>query len=87
MEMLDKNGKVALSQVSDRIRNGYVGRRVDGSSIVSMDLGDNPELVELLVSKDVDAWDQLWDQIPSFDPRGEIHVDWLVIDGKPVVFH
>ena len=52
-----------------------------------MDLGDNPELVELLVSKDVDAWDQLWDQLPSFDPRGEIHVDWLVIDGKPVVFH
>lgn len=69
------------------IKNGFVGIRVDGSSKVHVDVGDNPELVELMVSKDVDAWDKFCDMIGEFDPRGEVHISHLFVDGKEQVFH
>lgn len=69
------------------IKNGFLGIRVDGSASVSVDVGDNPELVELMVSKDVDAWDKFCDMIGDFDPRGKVHISHLIVDGKGRVFH
>ena len=48
------------------------------------------EMVDLAVSKEDNAWDQLCELIISqgfIDLRGNIHVDQLVIDGKERVFH
>jgi len=48
------------------------------------------EMVDLAVSKEDNAWDQLCELIISqgfMDLRGNIHVDQLVIDGKERVFH
>ena len=50
----------------------------------------NKEMVDLAVSKEDGAWDQLCELIISqgfIDLRGNIHVDQLVIDGKERVFH
>ena len=79
--------KVNLDKIARKPLNGFVGRRVDGSSIVKVDIGDNPKLKALMVSKDLDAWDKFCDAIGDFDPRGQVHIDWLFVDGKPKVFH
>jgi hypothetical protein len=49
-----------------------------------------PEMVELAISKDVDAWDKLCDMLVEhniMDPRENVHIDHLVINGKEKVFH
>jgi len=79
--------KVNLDKISRLPINGFIGKRVDGSSIVKVDIGDNPKLKALMVSKDLDAWDKFCDAIGDFDPRGQVHIDWLFVDGKPKVFH
>ena len=48
------------------------------------------EMVDLAISKEDTAWDQLCELIISqgfMDLRGNIHVDQLVINGKVRVFH
>lgn len=48
------------------------------------------EMVDLAVSEDINAWDQLCELIISqgfMDLRGNVHIDQLVIDGKERVFH
>ena len=80
--------KVNLEDIKRKPINGFVGRRVDGSSVVVVDIGEgNPELKSLMISKDVDAWDKFCDGIGDFDPRGEVNIDWLFVDGKEKVFH
>ena len=67
--------------------NGFVGRRVDGSSIVKVDIGDNPKLKALMVSKDLDAWDKFCNLIGDLDPRGKVYIDWMFVDGEAREFH
>lgn len=86
--MIGNNKKIDINELSRKPQNGFVGRRVDGSSIFYLDVGENPELVDLMVSKDLDAWDKFCDMLPEeFDPRGQVHIDWLFVDGQPRVFH
>ena len=87
--MLNKKGKVDLDQLADfrKPDNGFVGRRVDGSSIVSVNVGDNPDIIKLMVSHDVSAWDKFCDMIGDMDPRGQVHIDWLFVDGVAKEFH
>ena len=90
MDNMIKNGKVNLDNLSDfrKPNNGFVGRRVDGSSIVSVDCGDNPDLIALMVDKDDPySWDKFCDMISDFDPRGQVHIDYLFVDGQPRIFH
>lgn len=80
MENIDKN-----------IKNGFSGVRVDGSSRVFVDVGDNPELVALMNDKNPDSinesWDKFCDAIGDFDPRGRVHIEHIYIDGVAKVFH
>jgi hypothetical protein len=49
-----------------------------------------PEMVELAISKEDDAWDRLCEMLVKhgiMDPRGNVHIDHLVINGKEKVFH
>ena len=80
--------KVNLNKIGRKPLNGFVGKRVDGSSIVVVDIGDNPKLKNLMIdNNDVSSWDKFCDLIGDFDPRGQVHIDWLFVDGKPKVFH
>lgn len=70
------------------IKNGFAGIRVDGSSEVWVDVGDNPEIIDLMVSKDVNDWDKFCEMLPEeHDPRGEVHISHLIVNGKEKVFH
>ena len=88
MDVLDR---VSLDLISRKPLNGFVGRRVDGSSIVKVDIGDNPKLKALMIDSNPDSinesWDKFCDAIGDFDPRGQVHIDWLFVDGSPRVFH
>ncbi len=80
--------KVNLDKIGRKPLNGFVGRRVDGSSIVKVDIGDNPKLKALMIDKENESsWDIFCNSIGDFDPRGQVHIDWLFVDGKPKVFH
>jgi hypothetical protein len=80
--------KINLNDIGRKPQNGFVGKRVDGSSIVVVDIGDNPKLKNLMIdNKDVSSWDKFCDLIGDFDPRGQVQIDWLFVDGKPKVFH
>jgi len=80
MENIDKN-----------IKNGFSGVRVDGSSRVFVNVGDNPELVALMNDKNPDSinesWDKFCDAIGDFDPRGRVNIEYIYIDGVAKVFH
>jgi len=80
--------KINLNDIGRKPQNGFVGKRVDGSSIVVVDIGDNPKLKNLMIdNKDVSSWDKFCDLIGDFDPRGQVHIDWLFVDGSPRSFH
>mgnify|MGYP001347875335 CR=1 FL=1 len=80
--------KVNLENISRKPVNGFVGRRVDGSSIVVVDVGDNPKLRDLMIDNDnASSWDIFCNSIGDFDPRGQVHIDWLFVDGQARVFH
>lgn len=73
------------------IVNGIRGRLVsDGSPIV---IPFNAKQMQLATNKDVDsnwAWDCVCDICVSndyIDPRGNIHIDFIIINGKDNVFH
>ena len=40
-----------------------------------------------MVSHDVNAWDKFCDMIGDMDPRGQVHIDWLFVDGVAKEFH
>lgn len=80
--------KVNLDKIGRKPQNGFVGRRVDGSSIVVVDIGDNPKLKNLMIDRDnLSSWDIFCNSIGDFDPRGQVHIDWLFVNGEPKVFH
>ena len=80
--------KVNLDKIRRKPLNGFVGKRVDGSSIVIVDIGDNKKLKNLMIdNNDISSWDKFCDLIGDFDPRGQVQIDWLFVDGKPKVFH
>jgi len=80
--------KVNLDKIRRKPLNGFVGKRVDGSSIVVVDIGDNKKLKNLMIdNNDISSWDKFCDLIGDFDPRGQVQIDWLFVDGKPKVFH
>lgn len=86
--------RIDLNKIPRRLKNGFIGRRVDGSSITYVDLGDvrndisYQKLISLMIdNNDPDSWDKFCDLIGDFDPRGKVHIDYLVIDGSPRRFH
>ena len=80
--------RINLNDIGRKPQNGFVGKRVDGSSIVIVDIGDNKELKNLMIdNKDLSSWDKFCDSIGDFDPRGQVDIDWLFVNGKPRVFH
>ena len=84
--------KVNLDKISRLPINGFIGRRVDGSSIVKVCIGEhNPKLKALMIDKNpasmLQSWDKFCDALGDLDPRGEIEIDWLFIDGSPRRFH
>tara|TARA_B100000902_G_scaffold377998_1_gene410798 strand:- start:6156 stop:6434 length:279 start_codon:yes stop_codon:yes gene_type:complete len=90
--------RIDVNDIPSRLKNGFIGRRVDGSSVMYIDLGDvqasesNQELFQLMIDKESSSsWDQFCDMIGNLDsdldPRGRVHVDYLVIDGVPRRFH
>ena len=80
--------KVNLDKIGRKPLNGFVGRRVDGSSIVKVDIGDNPKLKALMIDKENESsWDIFCNSIGDFDPRGQVIIDWLFVDGSPRRFH
>lgn len=72
------------------MKNKIVGRLVKKKGCkVHLPL-PKKEMVELAISKEVDAWDKLCDMLVEhniMDPRENVHIDHLVIDGKERVFH
>ena len=80
-----------MESISKNIKNGFSGVRVDGSSRVFVNVGDNPELVALMNDKNPDSinesWDKFCDAIGDFDPRGRVHIEYIYIDGVAKVFH
>ena len=52
------------------IKNGFSGVRVDGSSRVYVNIGDNPKLIALMLDKNPesvnDSWDKFCDSIGDF---------------------
>ncbi len=80
-----------MEDISKNIKNGFSGVRVDGSSRVFVNVGDNPELVALMVDKNPDSmnesWDKFCDAIGDFDPRGRVNIEYIYIDGVAKVFH
>ena len=81
----------SMENISKNIKNGFSGVRVDGSSRVFVNIGDNPELVALMVDKNPDSinesWDKFCDAIGDFDPRGRVNIEYIYIDGVAKVFH
>ena len=73
------------------IKNGFSGIRVDDSSRVYVNIGDNPKLIELMLDKNPesvnDSWDKFCDSIGDFDPRGKVNIEYLYVDGQRRVFH
>lgn len=74
-----------------RIINGIRGRLLsDGSPI---DIPFNSKQMQLALNKDIDlnwAWDIVCDICVSngfIDPRGNINIDCIVVNGKDRVFH
>jgi len=68
-----------------------VGRPVHNPVLAVMEIPLNSkELVELAISKEIDAWDILCEKLKDqgyMDPRGNMHIDYLVINGIRKVFH
>ena len=80
--------KVNLENIVRKPVNGFVGRRIDGSSIVVVDVGENQKLKNLMIdNNNMSSWDKFCDLIGDFDPRGQVHIDWLFVDGQARVFH
>lgn len=81
----------SMEIISKNIKNGFSGVRVDGSSRVFVNIGDNPELVALMVDKNPDSindsWDKFCDAIGDFDPRGKVNIEYIYVDGEAKVFH
>lgn len=73
------------------IKNGFSGVRVDGSSRVYVDIGDNPKLLELMLDKNPesvnDSWDKFCSYLSDLDPRGKINIEYMYVDGERRVFH
>tara|TARA_B100001059_G_scaffold234103_1_gene275743 strand:- start:85 stop:372 length:288 start_codon:yes stop_codon:yes gene_type:complete len=95
---MDVMNRINVNDIPERLQNGFIGRRVDGSSVMYLDLGDvvasrsNQRLFELMIDGDSSSsWDQFCDAIcrmdSDLDPRGRVHIDYLVIDGVPRAFH
>ena len=83
---------LSMEIISKKIKNGFSGVRVDGSSRVFVDVGQNPKMVALMVDKNPDSindsWDKFCDLLPDeMDPRGEINIEYMYIDGEAKVFH
>tara|TARA_Y100001951_G_C11161585_1_gene195089 strand:- start:287 stop:547 length:261 start_codon:yes stop_codon:yes gene_type:complete len=84
--------KVDLAKINRLPINGFVGRRVDGSSIVKVCIGEhNPKLKSLMIDKNPDSinesWDKFCDLIGDFDPRGKVYIDYMFVDGVAREFH
>ena len=74
----------------DMSKNVIKGRLVVNENVLVEVPLYKQEMVDLAVSKDINAWDQLCELIISqgfMDLRGNVHIDQLVIDGKERVFH
>ena len=82
-----------MEKCSKKIKNGFSGVRVDGSSRVFVDVGNNPEVIALMSDKnELDggekSWNDFCDLLPEeLDPRGEVYIEYLYLDGEPKVFH
>ncbi len=76
---------------SNKIKNGFSGVRVDGSSRVFVNIGDNPDLIALMIDNNPDSindsWDKFCDQLGDLDPRGKINIEFMYVDGQRRVFH
>ncbi len=75
-----------------KIKNGFSGIRVDGSSRVFVDVGQNDELIELMVDKNPDSindsWNKFCDLLPNeMDPRGKLNIEYMYINGERRIFH
>jgi|TARA_B110000908_G_C9924028_1_gene300947 hypothetical protein len=73
------------------MKNGIIGRPVENPEmgVIHIPLM-NKEMVDLALSRDDTAWDTLCDILVKhgfMDIRGNMHVDWLIIDGVKRVFH
>ncbi len=85
---------IDVNKIPGRLKNGFIGRRIDGSSISYVDLGDvdayvsGQKMLSLMIDKnDPNSWDKFCDYLGPLDPRGKIHIDYLVVDGLVQRFH
>ena len=73
------------------MENKIVGRPVQNPLLAVIEIPLNSkELVNLAISKEDNAWDKLCEKLKDqgfMDPRGNMHIDYLVIDGARRVFH
>lgn len=73
------------------MENKIVGRPVQNPVLAVIEIPLNSkELVNLAISKEDNAWDKLCEKLKDqgfMDPRNNIHIDYLVIDGVKRVFH
>ena len=77
---------------SNKIKNGFSGVRIDGSSRVFVEIGDNPKLKALMIDNNPesinDSWDKFCEYLDSdLDPRGQINIEYMYVDGQRRVFH
>ena len=76
---------------SNKIKNGFSGVRVDCSSRVFVNVGDNPDLIALMIDNNPDSindsWDKFCDQLGDLDPHGKINIEFMYVDGQRRVFH
>ena len=77
--------------ISMNMKNGLKGRFVHNNFPVNISL--NKKQMQLAMVRGPggnDAWDIMCDSLVAdgkIDPRGRMHIDFIIVDGKPRVFH